>query len=387
MISVRYTIRSLGQRLGSTMGAALGIALVAFVVAASVMLVNGIERSLKSTGDDDVVLVFRQGAQNELGSSIPRAVAQRVEGMPYIKRRGEEPIVSFENLAVINVDIRGTTHPANLILRGVDEGAFTLRDNLQIVEGRKPNPGTDEAIIGKRLAGRFSGVELGGKIPLGGANAVRIVGVFENDGSAFESEVWVGGDYLRRAMGLDNAYQTLRMRLNDASAIDSMRADFKADKSLPLSVEAEPAYYARQGEDLAGLITALGGITAVLMAAAAGLGATITIHGSVASRRREIGTLRALGFSRARILGAILFESLMLTVVAGAIGSGAAMALQTLKLSLANAQTFSQMVFTFEATPQVWLIGFSTAVAMGVIGGFFPALRASQVSPAAGMRQ
>jgi putative ABC transport system permease protein len=241
-------------------------------------------------------------------------------------------------------------------------------------------------MIGARLRGRFKGMDLGGEIELRKNRNVKIVGVFEADGSSFESEIWGDLDYIRQSLGREAAVSSVRVALESPSAFDGFAAAIEQDKRIGLEAMPELEFYAKQSENTSVFITAMGIVIAVFFSIGAMIGAMITMYGAVSQRRAEIGVLRAIGFSRTSILFSFLFESFILALLGGLIGILGALAMGMVKFSMMNFQTFSELVFEFRATPEILVSALVFGGAMGVLGGFLPAVQAARTKAIEAMR-
>jgi putative ABC transport system permease protein len=257
---------------------------------------------------------------------------------------------------------------------------------VKIVEGRPAQPGSDEVIVGKAIAGRFKGLTVGGTFELRKNRPMKVVGIFADEGSSFESEVWGDLHTVRSAFGREGSVSSVRARLLAPSKVDSFKASIEQNPQLGLEVLRETEYYEKQSEGLTIFISALGISIAFLFSIGAMIGAMITMYGSIANRQREIGTLRALGFSKLSILTSFLLESICLALIGGGIGALASLAMSFVKFSIVNFASFSEMVFTFEPTPKIVIGSLVAAVVMGLCGGFFPAVRAARMNPINAMR-
>jgi putative ABC transport system permease protein len=271
-------------------------------------------------------------------------------------------------------------------IRGVPDGVLAFRPEVRVVDGRAPRPGTSEVMIGRRLRGRFKSFELGHSFELRKNRPAQIVGVFESGGSSYESEVWADDDVLRRAFGRDGVVSTVRVRLESPAAFEGFKAYVEQDKRLGLDALREPAFYEKQSEATAKFFGLLGTVIAFFFSIGAMIGAMITMYASVADRRREIGVLRAIGFSRIGILAAFLLESTLLALAGGIVGTAASLALGWVRISTLNFQSWSELVFKLTPTPGILITAVVAAGAMGILGGFLPALRAARVSPTVAMR-
>jgi putative ABC transport system permease protein len=274
----------------------------------------------------------------------------------------------------------------NVAIRGVPDDVMAFRPEVHIVAGRAPKAGTDEAIVGSRIRGRIKGVELDQSFDIKKNRPVKVVGVFEAGGSSYESEVWVDRDLLADAYGRKGVVSSVRVRLDSPNKFDAFRAGVENDKRLGLQALRETAFYEKQSEGASLFVGALGTVVSIFFAIGAMIGATITMYAAVANRQREIGTLRALGFSRRSILVSFLFEAIVLAVIGGAIGAVASLAMSFVRFSMVNMASWSEIVFSFDPTPEVIATALLFACGMGIIGGFFPAVRAARTSPRKAIR-
>ncbi len=389
MIPVSYNLRSLAVRKRNTVAAASGLAMVVFVFSAVLMLAEGIERTLGRSGEDDVAILLRKGADAELSSGIDAAhlgitgaaaeVSRLSDGTP--QAIGEVVVVLAQPLAA------DPDRFSNVTVRGVPDNVYRFRPAVKIIEGRMATPGTDEAVIGKAIHGRFTGMSLGQSFELRKNRPVKVVGVFDAQGSSYDSEVWADIDAVRGAFGRMGGLSSIRVRLQSPSKFDAFRARIETDRQLSMQVQREKSYYDKQSEGLSLFITAMGMIIAVLFSAGAMIGAMNTMYASIAHRKREIGTLLALGFSRMSVLGSFLMESVLLALIGGGVGALLSLIMGFVKFSTMNMRSWSEITVTFEPTASIVLGALFFAGAMGVLGGIMPAIRASRMSPVTAMRE
>lgn len=291
-----------------------------------------------------------------------------------------------EVVVIITAEVEGGAGVSNVLIRGMPASGYKFRPEFKIVSGRAPAPGTNEVAVGKAIAGRFKGVGLNQSFDLRRNRPLNVVGVFESDGSSYESEVWGDLDVIRTSLGRSGAVSSARVRLSSASQFSSFKASVEADKQLGMKVMREPDYFRKQSEATSGFLVGMGTGVAILFGIAAMLGAAITMNGAVAGRSREIGTLRALGFSRIAIWLSFLFEAVVLSIMGGVFGLVLVMGMTLVKFPVMNFQTFSEIVISFEATPGVIIGSLIFTIFMGLLGGMFPAIRAARVSPIEAMR-
>ncbi|MBC8070691.1 MAG: ABC transporter permease [Deltaproteobacteria bacterium] len=387
MVPLRYNIRNLVVRRTTTLATAIGVGLVVFVIAAALMLNEGLSRALDQSGTPDVAIVLRKGSDSEMPSSIEDSTVSLIKAAPGVKKSADgTPMVIAEAVVVMFQELANGRGKSNALLRGVPADVLTLRPEVKIVEGRLAKPGTDEAIVGKPLIARFKNVKLGQSIELRKNRTVTVVGVFEADGASFESEIWGDIEYVRQSFGRDGVVQSVRVKLESPALFDGFAAAIEQDKRLGLEAMTEAEFYGKQSENTSIFIIGIGTLVAVFFAIGAMIGAMITMYGAVANRKREIGVLRALGFSRSAVMFSFLLESTVLAVLGGAIGTVASLGMGMVKFSMMNFQTFSDMVFEFRPTPGILLFSLACGGLMGIVGGFFPAVRAARTPPIEAMK-
>ena len=387
MIPIRYNVRSLAVRKATTIATAGGIALVVFVLAASLMLSAGIKKTLGSSGKPDNAIVLRMGSDAELGSVIEESSVPLILAAPGVKNdeRGQ-PIGAAEIVVVGAMEKLGADGVTNVSIRGVSDDVMRFRPEVHLIAGRPPRSGTDEAIVGARIRGRIRGVDLDQSFDIKKNRPVKVVGVFEADGSAYESEVWVDKELLRQAYGRQGVVSGVRVKLESPTKFDAFRAGVENDKRLGLMAVREQAFYEKQSEGAALFVGVLGSIVSVFFAVGAMIGAMITMYAAVANRQREIGTLRALGFSQSSVLVSFLLEAVLLAIVGGAVGAATSMAMGLVHFSMVNMSSWSEIVFSFDPTPKVLATALVFACGMGLFGGLFPAVRAARTSPLQAIR-
>jgi putative ABC transport system permease protein len=388
MIPLSYNVRSLLVRKTTTVATALGIGLVVFVLAAAFMLGAGIEKTMVGAGRKDNAIVLRKGSDTEMASSLEVATLGLIGAAPGVKRgAGGTAVMSGEVVIVIAQDKLGTEgQVSNVLVRGVPPAALDVRSEIRVVAGRPPRPGTDEVMIGKGLRGKYAGMDLEGSFELKKNRPVKVVGVFEAGGSSFESEVWADVDTCRSSFGRDGLVSSVTVRLDSASKFDAFKATMESDKRLGLEALTEVDYYEKQSSGTALFIKIMGGVIVFFLSLGAMIGALITMLAAVSQRQREVGTLRALGFSRFSILTSFILESAVLALVGGVLGVLGALCMSFVKLSMMNFATWQEVTFSFDPNPNVIVGSLVFGAVMGVLGGAYPAIRAASVSPVDAMR-
>jgi len=385
MVPLRYNLRSLLVRKITSAATAIGIALVVFVFAAALMLSAGVDAALATSGRDDIALIMRDGSDAELSSRVGTEVLGMLRERTEVATGGGEAVIG-EMVSIVTAKRTDGSGVSNVTLRGTPEAGIAFRPEVKLVSGRLPAPGTSDVIVGKAIAGRFANLGMGQTYELRRNRPVTVVGVFSAAGSSYESEVWGDLDVLRTSLGRDALVSSARVRLASAAQFTSFRASLEADKRLGVKVQRESDYYKSQSQATGGFLSGMGIAIAVMFSIAAMIGAAITMNGAVAHRTREIGTLRALGFSKLAILVSFVFEAIVLSLVGGAIGLVFVMLLSLVSFPVMNFQTFSEIVIGFKATPGVIIAALVFSAFMGLVGGLVPAIRAALVSPVEAMR-
>jgi putative ABC transport system permease protein len=388
MIPIRYNLRSLVVRRATSVATLAGIALVIFVLAASMMLAAGVDRALSLAGSPDHVVVLRKGSDAEMASSVDATSVGMILSQPGVKRDSAgKPIGGGEIVIVILGEKVGTDGQlTNVLVRGVAENAMALRPEVRIIAGRPARPGSDEVIIGKQIRGRFKGIDLGRQFELKKNRPVTVVGVFESGGSSFESEVWADVETVRSSFGREGVVSSVTAALESPLKFEGFKMAVEQDKRLGLEVLREPTYYANQSESTTMFLSVVGWLISFFFIVAGIIGAFITMNTAVAHRTREIGTMRALGFSRIAILASFTMEILVLALFSAVIGIGLAALLGAVTFQVVNAQTWSTIIFTFQMTPAVVVTSLMFGGLTGLLGGIIPAFRASRLRPIDALR-
>jgi putative ABC transport system permease protein len=383
----KFGLMSIPQRRGSVAATVFGIAGVVAVLVGVLSIATGFKRAMASSGSADAAIILRSGADSEMVSGFGRPETRLIADAPGVARNEQGPLASAELFVILNTPKRSTGTDANVPLRGVEGAAMAVRDGMKIVEGRMFEWGKNEVIVGSGASGQFSGLEVGGSVKVG-RETWPVVGKFTASGGLAESEIWTDAKVLQAAYKRGDSFQSVYVRLNSAGAFPAFKDALTANPRLNVKVQRQSDYYASQSETLSKLVTTLGYLIAALMAVGAIFGALNTMYSAVAARTREIATLRALGFGSAAVVIALMFESLVLALLGGAVGGGVAYAaFNNFQASTMNWQSFSQVAFNFAVTPQLLIKGIIWATLIGLIGGLLPALRAARLPIAAALRE
>lgn len=387
MLPLRYTFGSLLIRRGTTLLTVLGLALVVFILAAALMLSAGIQRTLTGKTSPTDMLVLRAGSVRELSSSFTVDKLQRIlAGTGFMDSTTGRPVGHGE---IVSIAFIGKTSggSSNLFIRGVPPEAMAFRPHLRIVAGRAPRFGTDEAIIGRALEGRFEGLALGQPIKLARNRTLNVVGVFADDGAASESELWADIDWVRTTFGRTGTVSSVHVRVPDAAAMQRFRDYIAADPTLGAEAIGAARYEERLAEGSAQVVVGAATILTFFFGLAAILAAVITMYASVFGRTPEIAVLFVLGFSRRAVFTSFLFEGAMVALAGAAVGVAGAVALSNVEMSMMNYATWTELVFHFQPTSASLIPAVVIGIVMGLLGGLLPAIRAARISPLRAMRR
>lgn len=373
-----YNLRHLLTRRATSLFAIMGVGLVVFIFVGVLMLAHGVEHTLVNTGSPENALVLRKGAISEIGSGLYREQTAILRTFPDVAQEDDRVLFSPELVVLINLVKRGTDAPGNVTLRGGSADSFRVRPQVKIVKGRTWRPGSNEVVTGKEIARRFKNADVGRTLRFGG-QTWTVVGTFEADGSGFESETWGDANRFMDAFGR-TYYSSAVFRLRDPSLLPTLQARVDQDPRLPMSITTETAYYESRSGALANFIRTLGLMLTGLFSTGASLGAMITMYGAVANRTTEIGTLRAMGFTRSLIFGLFVFESAFIGLIGSGLGIMLASLLQFTSLSTINYATMSELVYGFILTRSIATWGVLFGVVMATLGGLLPAVRAMRTN-------
>ena len=387
-VPISYNFRSIRARWTSTIVAILGIAGTVGVFVAMLSLAHGFRATLVASGSPDDALVMRAGSTSEMMGGITLDSVKLVQDKPGVARdESGQPLITQEVVGVIPIPLISTGTDANVEVRGVSPNVLQIRKFAKIVQGRMFHSGLDELVVGKNASKTYEGLTVGSTVNFGGGQW-KVVGVVDAGGSSFDSEVWCDARILNEVLKRpENIFQSATVHLTSPSAFDQFKDSITSDPQLNLEVEREVDYYAKQSSAMTRLITILGGLVAAIMAIGAVFGALNTMYSAVAERGREIATMRALGFSSWNVILSFLFEALLISFIAGIIGCVVVLPLNGMTTQTMNFSTFSSIAFAFKITFNLLVMGVIFALAMGVIGGLLPAVRAALRPVAVSLRE
>jgi putative ABC transport system permease protein len=386
-IPIVYNLRSVRARWTSAIVAVLGIAGTVGVFVAMLSLAHGFKATLVSSGSENNAIILRAGATSELTGGVTLDSVKIIQDAPGIAHGSEGPLVTPEIVIVAPIPLISTGTDANVQIRGVSKNVLEIRRQIKVVEGRMFTPGLAELVVGKNANKSYSGLTVGNTISLGSVRW-NIVGIFDAGGSSFDSEVWADAHLLGPAYNRgENFFQSVTVRLASPDSLKQVQDALTADPRLNVDVTREIDYYSKQSNRLTLLITILGGLVAAIMAIGAVFGALNTMYSAVSERGREIATMRALGFGGPAVIFSFVLEALLISFVGGVLGCLAVLRLNGYTTGAMNLQTFSHVAFAFMITPELLIQGIVFALAMGVLGGLFPAIRAASLPISHALRE
>ncbi|MGB5157652.1 ABC transporter permease [Desulfobacterium sp. N47] len=374
-----YSFRNLLARKLTTCLTAAGMSLVVFVFASIVMLAEGLQKTLVDTGTFDNMVVIRRSAVSEVQSGIERQQASIVETSPEIATGENGRILLAKELVVlITLEKKKTNGPANVTIRGISENSLILRPQVKLIAGRMPRPGTSEISTGLGIARGFKNISIGQTLVFG-MRSWTVVGIFDAGNTGYSSEIWGDVDQFMPAFRRP-VYSSILFKLRKSTDFETFKKNIESDPRLTLEAKRETQYYKEQSEMMAKFLRILGETLTIVFSIGAIVGAMITMYSAVANRTGEIGTLRALGFSRKTILLAFLMESLLLGLLGGITGLFFGSFMQFITVSTTNFQTFSELSFNFRITFEIIYKSLLFSVVMGFVGGILPAFRAARMN-------
>jgi putative ABC transport system permease protein len=381
-------IRSIPNRLGSSAVAIIGIAGVVVVFVSVLSISAGFGAAMAEAGSPGRAIVLRAGSDTELTSGIAGAEARVIKDAPGVRQEGSTPLASAELFVIIDVPKKSSPDsPANVPMRGIEPIGLKTREEISLIEGRMFRFGTNEVIVGRSASRQFAGLNVGDTL-VSGQSRWPVVGIFEADGGVTETEIWCDVHILQGVYNRVNSFNSVLVKLDTSDSFAAFREWLMANPQVHASIRRESEYYRSQSETLTRLIDTLGFGIASLMGIGAVFGAILTMYTAVASRTREIATLRALGFNTSSILISVLAEAAVLGVIGGIIGGVSAyLAFNGYQTSTMNYQSFSQVAFAFRVTPRLIVTGLFYALTIGLIGGLLPAIRAARLPIASALRE
>lgn len=382
-----YNVRNVRVRWQVTLLAVGGIALVVAAIAVLMSMSEGFKAALRSTGRTDNAVIVQRGSGSELTSGVGIDARNQIIVDERIARGADgQPLASPEWVVVIGLPRKETKEPINVTLRAVTPRAFEVRSGIDLVEGRMFKQGLDEVMVGRKLLDRLEDIGLGRTVKYQRKH-FNIVGVFASQGNAFESEIWGDFDVLGALFQRGAGSNSVAVRMRDPKDIASLDQWIRSQPNMQLQAVEERKYYEDQAGPLATALKGLAAFVGMIMGLGAVFGAMNTMYAIVAARTREIGTLRALGFSRRSILGAFLIESVFLALIGGAVGCLLALPMNGYSTGTGQTASFSELAFAFRITPEIMMFCMAFAAVLGIVGGLLPAFRGARLPITTALRE
>ena len=375
-LPLKYNIRNIVVRKGSTLVTAFTIGLTVAVSLMVMALARGIDLTLSSSGEPLNMIVLREGSTAELNSSLTRENFNDLMYLDGVEREADKPLAAGELVTLIYKARKGMSQGSNVTVRGVGPMSFKLRSGFQTVAGRVFQPGLTEAVVSKRIAERFQGLDVGDRFRIQTTD-YTVVGLFDSAGKAFESEIWVDINSLASTTKRDN-YSSVLMRVKDQNALAALSKRITDDPKLHLKAVSERTFYEDQQGATSGALKGLAVFISFIMAVGAGFAGMNTMYAAVARRTKEIGTLRVLGFSRLSILIAFLLESVAIALIGAVVGILLALPLNFISTGTSNWVTFSEIAFNFRVTFDLMIFALMFGAVIGFVGSLLPSIRASR---------
>jgi putative ABC transport system permease protein len=380
-------LKSIRERAGSSAVAIIGIAGVVVVFVSVLSIAEGFRAAMAKAGDPQRIIVMRSGSDTEMTSGLSGEDARLIMDTPGILKGSNGPLASAELFVIVNHPLARSGTDANVPLRGVSPNVLQVRPEVKIVEGRMFETGRNEIVVGRAASRQFANLSVGNTVRWG-ENSWQVVGIFDANGSVAESELWCDARVLQPAYRRGNSYQSVYARLESIDSFQSVKDAMTADQRLRVTVIREPEYYAEQSRVLQSLVRYVGFAIAGLMGVGAVFGAVNTMYNAVASRTREIATLRALGFKGLPVVISVLTEAVVLSLIGGAIGGLLAYAaFDGYQTATMNWQSFSQVAFAFAVTPALLAQAMIYATIIGLLGGLLPAWKAARMPVVTALRE
>jgi putative ABC transport system permease protein len=384
-IPLSYNVRNVRSRWRITLLAVSGIALVVAVFAVLMSMSEGFAMALRATGSDQNAMVVQRGSASELTSWVPLDQRNMIVAHELVAKGADGVPLASPEVIVVTSKPKADGQPTNVTIRGISTKGVEVRGGIQIVRGRVFAQGLNEMIVGDKIAARVPGLEVGQVLRMQGRDWA-IVGVFASRGGAFESEIWGDQEVVGQAFQRQGGANSLTVRLSDPSRVKAFDAWIRSNPQMQLQAISEKKYYEDQAGPLAKIMRILATSVAIIMGIGAVFGAMNTMYAIVAARTREIGTLRALGFSRRAILFSFVLESVTLALVGGVLGCILALPMNGYSTGTGQTQSFSEIAFAFRVTPEIAVSGIVFAAVMGIVGGLLPAVRAARMPITAALR-
>lgn len=379
-------LRSLPRRWGGSLVTVIGIGCVVAVFMGLFSVVAGYAKLMDATGAQDMFIVLREGAQSERDSPLHADEVPHIVNSDFVKHDDEGPLASPEFLWNVELTRADTGKNVRVGFRGITPAAYRVREHFRLLEGRRVNTGLNEILVGRRAQQQFEGLTVGNTLRLMGTDW-KVVGVFADNGGMSESELWVDLPMVQNLLPWGEEYHSVRLKMNDPAQVDAFNKELTENPAVKSGAQSEAAYYGQFSKDLIETVTRFSLPLIVLMALGAITAALNTMYNSVAVRTKEIATLRSLGYSRWPVAASTLIESWVLALTGALIAAAAIYTAFNGYTAVTNSGDNLAVQLDFAVTPALIGQGIACALLVGLVGGFFPALRAARLPVAAALRE
>lgn len=377
-------LQTLPQRLGMALVIVVGIAGVVGVLVAVLALASGLATTLANTGRADRAIVLSSSANSEMTSSLAREQVLTIMDAPGIRKGPDgKPIASADVLTIVKLKRQDDDLPVNAVLRGMGPHGLALRPEVRLIDGRAFQPAVRELIAGRAAQAQFRGLAVGGVLHFRNSDWT-VVGSFVS-GDALESGLLADAQTVLSAYSR-NAFQSLTAQLESPQEFARLKDALTTNPTLTVKVERESDFYAAQTKSRSNGLFRIGYIVGTIMALGALFGALNAMYSAVSARSLEIATLRAIGFGSGAVVISVFIEALLLALAGGILGAGCAWLMFNGHAINTSFGSNTQTVFSSTVTPGLLALGVSWALAIGVIGGLFPAIRAARLPVAAALQ-
>jgi putative ABC transport system permease protein len=380
-VATVLALRTLPQRLGSSTVTVIGVATVVAVMICILAIGQGVRRFVEVNDQEDRAVLLPANGASEFAGAFTTADVAVLQSAPGVKRAPDgRPMI--QPLAAMGVEVvrRKDGAPQIEMLRGTGEiGTMMNKASLHVVQGRLFRAGLHELVVGKTAHDLFRGLDVGDQISIRGA-PWTVVGIYADEGGIDENSLAGDVETIKAAFG-STTYQSIGVQLSSPADYRRFRDWVMSNPQLNAQVKTLGQYYRDQMRQLRILFDFVGFFVGGVMAVGAAAGAITTLYAAVDARVREIATLRAIGFGGGSVVVSILIEALALAVPGALIGIGvAALGFNGRGIDTAG------LAFQASVTPALALTGVVTALAIGLVGGLFPAIRAARLPIAEALR-
>lgn len=385
-----YSWKNVLARPQNTLLTAFAIALWAFLFLFFNGFIAGLNGAFTNSGSPANMFVLRANSTSEINSSVTREQASILAALPEVARAQDgSPLLVGECNVVVNLPRVGSDKGANVTIRGASERSFdaALGRSVRIVQGRKFNPASSELVVSRNISTRYQNASVGSTLHFQG-NDWKVVGVFDGGGTAFDSEMWGDRDDVM-ALFKRSVFSSVTFKMADPAGSAALTRKIAADQRLQLQATTERAYYdsQQQGSDwmkyIFYFLTFVFSFSMFFASANA-------IFAAVQARTREIGTLRAIGFSGGSVLLVFVFEAIVLGLFGGLLGTiPAALLIPRLSTGTTSFTNggFSDLTFNFKVTPELIALSLALCCLISLIGGLIPSMRAARMAITTALRE